>query len=172
MKHLFIIALLSCFTTLAKAQPETTDNLLQQAYKQAAKDNKKVFVIFHASWCGWCRKMDTSMNDPACKQFFDNNFVITHLVVKESKGKEQLENPGGLALLKKFKADSLGIPFWIIFDAKGNTLADAKMPNGENSGCPAAKEEVDHFLNVLQKTTDINKQQAEAIRIRFRKNEH
>ena len=171
MKHLFIIALFGCFITRATAQPETADNVLQRAYKQAAKDNKKVFVIFHASWCGWCRKMDDSMNDPVCKQFFEDNFVITHLVVKESKGKEQLENPGSLALLRKFKADSLGIPFWIIFDDQGNPLADAKMPDGNNSGCPAAKEEVDHFIDVLQKMTDINAPQVDILRIRFRKNE-
>ncbi|MBK7374589.1 MAG: hypothetical protein IPJ02_03205 [Chitinophagaceae bacterium] len=51
-------------------------------------------LIFHASWCGWCHKMDTSLNDISVKRFFDDNFVITHITVLESKGKERLENPG------------------------------------------------------------------------------
>ncbi len=40
---------------------------LKESMQQAAAENKNVFIIFHASWCGWCHKMDTSMNDQSVK---------------------------------------------------------------------------------------------------------
>ena len=55
------------------------------------------------------------MNDPACKEFFDNNYVIDHLVVKESENNKHLENPGAEDLLKQYKGANSGIPFWLDF---------------------------------------------------------
>ena len=75
--------------------------VLKKAVVDAGNENKKVLLIFHASWCGWCHKMDSSLNDLSCKKFFDENFVITHITVLESKGKENLENPGGLEMMEK-----------------------------------------------------------------------
>ena len=79
----------------------TTENILATAYKQAAKEHKNVFLIFHASWCGWCKKLDTSMNDVATKKYFYDNFVTVHLTVLESAENKNLENPGGNRLYEK-----------------------------------------------------------------------
>lgn len=174
------ILLISCFFHLnAQQAPASTDDILKEAYWQAAKENKKVFIIFHASWCGWCHKMDSSLNDKTCRQFFEQNFVIRHLVVYESKGKKNLENPGALELLTRYKGNDKGIPYWLVFDKEGNLLADAKMRDegadldaeGDNSGCPASKEEVEHFIKVLKKTTSLNREALEIIEKRFRQNE-
>ena len=164
----------------AQHAPATADEILEEAYLQAANQNKKVFIIFHASWCGWCHKMDSALNDKKCKQFFDDNFVIRHLVVFESKGKKDLENPGALELLTRHKGNDKGIPYWLVFDKDGNLLADSKMrpeglgldAEGDNSGCPASKEEVEHFIKVLQKTTSLNQEALGIIEKRFRQNEY
>ena len=119
------------------------------------------------------------MNDPACKKFFDDNYVIRHLVVHESKDKKNLENPGSIDLLTKYGGTDMGIPFWLIFDQDGKLLADSKIsppgkttpPVAQNCGCPAAKEEVSYFINVLRKTSNIDDQQADIIEKRFRQNE-
>lgn len=118
------------------------------------------------------------MNDPVCKKFFDENFVICHLVVDESKDKKNLENPGADELRKKYYGDGQGIPFWLIFDKDGNLLADSKMrttgekqENGENTGCPASEKEVDFFITVLQKTSKLSNELSAIIRKRFRENE-
>lgn len=172
--------LLSCLINLnAQQTPASADEILKDAYLQAAKQNKKVFIIFHASWCGWCHRMDSSLNDKVCKLFFDDNFVIRHLVVFESKGKENLENPGALELLTRHKGNDKGIPYWLVFDKDGSLLADSKMrvegagldADGDNSGCPATKEEVDHFIKVLKKTTSLNQEALDIIEKRFRQNE-
>jgi len=181
MKNIFLIPLLLHITVssiFAQKAPLSSEEIMKEAFVSAKKQNKKVMVMFHASWCGWCHKMDTSLNDASVKKFFDDNFVIRHLVVFESKGKENLENPGALELLEKHEGKDQGIPFWLIFDKDENFLFDSRMPasvNGkekpQNTGCPASKEEVDYFIEVLKKTTDLKEDQLEKIRTRFRRNE-
>ena len=181
MKNIFLVSII-IFTTVtslfSQKAPLSSEEIMKEAFTSAKKQNKKVLVMFHASWCGWCHKMDTSLNDASVKKFFDDNFVIRHLVVFESKGKENLENPGALEMLTKHDGKDQGIPFWLIFDKDERFLFDSRMPasvNGkeklQNTGCPASKEEVNYFIEVLKKTTDLNKDQLEKIRIRFRRNE-
>ena len=163
----------------AQTSPKNANDILKEASQLAAKDKKNVFIIFHASWCGWCHKMDNSMNDIAVKTFFDDNFIIRHLVVYESKEKKNLENPGAIELLTKYHGNDDGIPYWLIFDKTGNLLADSQIrppgagmdTKGKNSGCPANEEEVNYFITVLRNTTTLNAQQLALIKERFRKNE-
>jgi len=172
LKPICYILFLALLATNGEAQTLPAEKIMQAAYAKASAEHKNVFLIFHASWCGWCHKMDKSMNDPSCKKFFDDNFVITHLVVKESKGKEHLENPGGIEMMRKYKADTLGIPFWIIFNADGKEVADSRRPPlMENVGCPAKAEEVDYFIDILKNISSLSKNDEEAIKTTFKKNE-
>jgi thioredoxin-related protein len=158
--------------------PPSAEAVLKEAYSVAANEKKNVFVMFHASWCGWCHKMDAAMNDDSVKRFFNDNYVIRHLVVYESKGKENLENPGALEILKKYKGDEQGIPYWLIFDKNGKLLADSKMrpesgglETGDNTGCPASEKEVAHFVKVLKETSSLKDAGLSIIEKRFRENE-
>ncbi len=179
-KNIFLLTLVCLSQLVVKAQPaaQSASEIMKEAYQQAAKENKNVFIIFHASWCGWCHKMDNSMNDPLCKKFFNDNYVSRHLVVDESNDKRNLENPGASELRRKYYGDGLGIPFWLIFDPNGNLLTDSKMrkegdgpQQGDNTGCPAAEKEVDFFIGILKKTSSLSKEQLEVIRKRFREND-
>jgi thioredoxin-related protein len=171
-----------CFVFLsAFAQPaRTADEIMKEAYARAKKEKKNVFVKFSASWCGWCHKMDDSMMDPACKKFFDDNFVIVRLIVDESKDKKDLENAGADETRIKYNGDkNQGIPFWFIVDSEGELLGDCYIREegepltvkGKNSGCPANEQEVAHFITVLKKTTRLTSAQLAIISERFRKNE-
>jgi thioredoxin-related protein len=158
---------------------KSADEILKQACREAAKEKKNVFVIFHASWCGWCKKMDTAMSDQSVKKFFVDNYVIRHLVVYESKGKENLESPEALDLLKKYKGEDQGIPYWFIFDKDGKLLADSKLrpergglETGDNTGCPASEKEVAYFLKVLRETSSLKESDLAIIQKRFRENEN
>jgi thiol-disulfide isomerase/thioredoxin len=180
MKQVLFSSLMLITVVFAKAQqsPATAGDILKKACQRAAKEKKNVFVIFHASWCSWCHKMDKSINDPACKNFFDDNYVICHLVVDETKDKKYLENPGAVEMKSKFNGDGQGIPFWLVFDKLGKLLSDSKIrkegdgpETGDNAGCPATEKEVDFFIDVLKKTSSINKEQSDIIRKRFREND-
>lgn len=181
MKGLYIAIISLCGTIInVKAQPpRTAEAILKEAFATAGAEHKNVMVIFHASWCGWCHKMDKALNDTSCKKFFDDNYVITHLVVKERKENKHLENPGAEVLLKKYHGDESGIPFWLMFSSKGELVGDCLVraagvglnAPGENVGCPASEEEVTHFVEVLRKTSSLNEQQLAVIYKRFRLNE-
>ncbi len=163
---------------ISATPPPSADQILKEAYSTATKENKNVLIMFHASWCIWCHRMDSSLQDPACRKFFDDNFVIRHLVVDESKDKQNLENPGADEMRRKYYGDGQGIPFWLIFNKEGKLLADSKMRKegegpeaGQNTGCPASEAEVAYFIDVLKKTTRFSPEQEEAVRKRFRQNE-
>jgi thioredoxin-related protein len=161
---LFSLNILSAQTT------PSADEVLKTAYQQAAKENKNVFLIFHASWCGWCRKMDSSMQDPSVVNYFNSNYVIAHLTVYERGDKKFLENKGAEEFLAAHGGAGKGIPFWMVLDKDGKTLADSQIKPGINCGCPLKKEEVEYFIQVLEKTSKINRSQKLAVIKRFEKN--
>ena len=173
-----VFALLFATNANAQPAPASADEILKEAYDLAAKENKNVIIIFHASWCGWCHRMDTSMNDKSCKKFFDDYYVVRHLVVDESKDKQNLENPGANELRTKYHGDGIGIPFWLLFDKNGKLLSDSKIrtkgagpETGDNIGCPASEKEVAYFVNILKQTSGLSADQLEIIRKRFREND-
>ncbi|MFA5815536.1 MAG: thioredoxin family protein [Bacteroidales bacterium] len=178
MKAVFTLILSLNLMTGAFAQekPLPAAKIMDDAYAQASKENKKVFIIFHASWCGWCHRMDSLMNVPETKAFFDNNFVIKHLVVQEAKNKKNLENPGADEMMKKYHGAGTGIPYWLIFDVKGKLLADSRMPAKDkktgkkikaNVGCPANPDEVEYFIKLLKKTTPLKEAELAVIAKKF-----
>jgi thioredoxin-related protein len=166
LKSLFICFFLMGSITAVKAQ-EQASAVLEKAYQQAKKENKKVLVIFHASWCGWCKKMDNNMTTDATKKLFDDNYVVAHLTVQESPKNKNLENPGGDEVLKKYKGAQAGLPFWLILDSNGTLLADSFNEKGENSGCPSSPEEVADFVTKLKKTSKLNDKQLVVIKETF-----
>jgi len=184
MKMLRFLILSISVLAAAGMQAQTTtpaaSAVLKRAVTDAAEQNKKVLLMFHASWCGWCHKMDSSLNDITCKKFFDDHFVITHITVMESKGKENLENPGGLEMMLKYNGKDQGLPYWVILDKDYNLLFDSQIRKtqadgtvkGQNIGCPASQPEVDHFISVLKKTTPLTAAQLAIISKRFRQNEN
>ncbi len=174
---LFTVLLVIDATAQQKA--ETASNILNTAYKQTEDGRKNVLVIFHASWCGWCHKMDSSILDKKCKGFFDANYVTVHLTVEESPTKKYLENTGAAELKKKYLGDKAGLPFWVILNNKGSLLADSYLRKkgvsnnepGDNVGCPAAENEVAYFMSVLKKTSALSNSELSIIGNRFRENE-
>jgi hypothetical protein len=162
--------------TQAQVKPLSANEVITQAKAEAVKAHKNIFIIFHASWCGWCRKMDASMNDHSIKQFFDQTYVIKHLTVDESPEKKNLENPGAAELRTKYKGDKQGIPYWFILDANGKLLADSRLHSddgkvtGNNVGCPARPDEVNYFISVIKRTSNLNDMQLALIQERFSKN--
>ena len=170
MKKILLVVTLLFVTIIGISQQvPTTESILSAAYKQAAKENKNVFVMFTASWCGWCKKMDASMNDVSTKKYFDENYVTIHLTVQENPAKKNLENPGSAEFLKKFNGDKAGLPFFVVLDKKGKLLGDSFV-NNANVGCPASPNEVASFIILLKKSSKINDEGLQTIATRFNLN--
>ena len=176
MKKKILLAFVAILTVLySTAQSTATaEELLKEACTRAGKENKKVMVIFTASWCGWCHRMKKNMEEADVKPFFSQQFETLLITVLESPDKKNLETPGGAAFFTKYGGDGKGIPFWLVFDKDGNLLADSMKPDGSptgkvNTGCPYEKEEVAYFIEVLKKTTSLNDEQLQVISKRFTK---
>lgn len=179
MKTLSLLLLLMAFLVVshpvyAQVPPSAAD-VLKEATEVAAKENKHVFIIFHASWCGWCHRMDSLMNSSNCKPLFDQQYVIRHLVVNESEKNKGLENPGAAELMAAHNGAGQGIPFWLILDSKGNVLTDSRIraegsnQPGDNSGCPDTQEEVSYFARALTSTSHLTEAQVAVITTAFKR---
>ena len=181
MKKQFVLSIILVFVIRAMSfaqEMSSTETVMKNAYAQAAKEHKNVMVIFHASWCGWCKKMEACINEPALNKMFTDNYVIAYLDVMEQPAKKNLENPGSLELMTKYKGEKAGLPFWFITDAKGKELADSQIrPDGagfdtygESVGCPAQANEVAFFTKVLKSTSKLTDADLAIISERFAKN--
>ena len=177
-KLLFVFVMIASMHSL-NAQVKDVNTIIKETCRQASLQNKKALIIFHASWCIWCKKLDSSLNDSCCKKFFNDNYVIQHVTAFEVADKKSLNNPGGEAFLAAHHAVEQGIPAWFIFDKDGSLLADSQLrpqgvstsAEGSNIGCPANETEINYFIKLLEKTSNINDQQKEAIKKRFALNE-
>jgi len=173
LHNILIAGMLFCLTTsyLSPGTPPPADEVVKQACQEAAVSHKKVLVIFHASWCGWCHKLDTLLNSPECKGFFDKSYVIRHLTILESKDKKDLENPGAQELYDKYASKDSGIPFFLVIDADGKVEADSRIKkdgiaptsSGDNTGFPSTSAEVAYFMRLLQATTTLTTDQLAVI---------
>lgn len=139
MKKIGLILFLFAFG-FAGAQ-QTAEEIIGTAAEQAKIENKNVLVFFHASWCGWCRRMEENMENEMVKDYFDSNFVKAFLTVQETPKNKNLETPGGEEILDRLGGNRQGLPYWVILSPDGKVLADSKV-NGENLGCPADEKEV------------------------------
>ena len=166
IKLLLTLFLSFAFINFISSQ-EKSSVILETAFKQAKTEHKNVLVIFHASWCGWCKKLDANVNDKACKDLFDSNFVITHLTVQESEQNKNLENPGATDLFNKYGNGNSGVPFFLVFDGNGKLLRKSVDENGSNLGCPANEHEVEVLIDILKETTKLKKPELEVIRNKF-----
>jgi thiol-disulfide isomerase/thioredoxin len=177
---IFLIAIILCISGAISAQekPETSGKIMDDAFKTAAKEKKNVMIIFHASWCGWCKKLEASITDPSCREFFDKHFVIRYLDILEKPDKKNLENPDATEVYNKFGGKDQGVPYFLIFDKNRKLLADSKIKAAgdgpdkpmQNIGCPASEEEVVSFIKILEKATKISNIEKAAITERFKKN--
>jgi len=156
MKRLTVFLATLGLAAIAFAEsPKPATEVMANAQAVAKKDGKNVMVIFHASWCGWCKKMDAFMAKPEFKSAFEADYVIVHLTVMESKDKKADENPGGMDYLTKLGGDKGGIPFFAMVDPTGKVIMNSNAKMGDklqNIGHPVKKEEVAHFMAMLDKS--------------------
>ncbi len=172
-----IILLISGIAS-GQEKPDPAGKIMDGAYKVAALEGKSVMIVFHASWCGWCKKFEASINDPSCRDFFDKHFVIKYLDILERADKKNLENPDAIDVYNKYGGQGGGIPYFLIFDKNRTLLADSKIrassesadKPAQNIGCPASAEEVTAFIQILEKATKVSDAEKTAIAERFKQN--
>lgn len=136
-----------------KARPRDAEKALTDALAQAVKDKKVVLLHLGAPWCPWCRKLDDFLADPEIAKIISPDFIDLKIDV------DRMTN-GKTVAARLRKDDKGGLPWMVLLDAKGKTLATSDGPNG-NIGYPAEPEEVRHFMHMLK--TAANRVSAEQL---------
>ncbi len=159
MRRIIVLVALSFICLAASSaqfvKPAPAQDIVNSALKQAASTDRNVWVIFHASWCIWCKRLDKMLDDPTIKSILEKQYVITHLDILETqKGKkDSLENPGGKEIAANLGGEKSGLPFFAFLDKTGKKLADSNvMPKDQNIGYPATAGEIQEFGKLLEKT--------------------
>ena len=132
--------------------------LLAGSEKRAGATGRQVFLIFHASWCGPCFLLHRTLGDPKVKPGFEAHFVVQDIDIWEQGDKHKTwENPGGVALYKKYGGikpggGRQGVPFIVVLDPHGRKRGDSTR-SGQNIGVPTASEEIKTFFRMLKRAS-------------------
>jgi thiol-disulfide isomerase/thioredoxin len=151
MRKFAFTALLMISALASAAVEKVASPILVKPSAQAKAENKLVFVVFSASWCGPCRALHATLEHGPAQPIWDKYFVTASVIVDENGDKVKLDTPGGNELRTKLGGDNAGIPFFAILRPDGTVLGNSYMQPGKNNmGCPMSAEELAAFDNLLR----------------------
>jgi thioredoxin-related protein len=157
-KKISFFLLLLFFTTVPVLnqtdKPDSAQNILKSAVAEAQSSKKNVLLIFQATWCKWCKRLEAMLENPEIKPIIDKNYIIARLDVMERGEKIQThENSGGKEILSRFGGSQSGLPFIVFLNKKGKMIANSNvMPKKQNIGYPGSEEEITTFIQLLKQT--------------------
>jgi thioredoxin 1 len=107
-----MLALNSCAQTDRNNQINFIENSLPDALKQAAAQNKYIFVDAYATWCGPCKMLKaTTFKNKEAAAFYNQNFVNVALDMERGNNPQLAQQWGMRAY-----------PTLIILDNKGKIV--------------------------------------------------
>ncbi len=155
------------------AAPDPAQILVNNAVAKAQGSDKHVLIIFRATWCKWCVRLEKAFENPQIGKIIDEHFVVATLNVFERGDKVQtFENPGAREIIARYGNKDSGLPFLAFLDAKGTLIANSNvMPAQQNIGYPGSKDEIVAFIRLLKKAAPrMTKAQQSVISSYFKQN--
>lgn len=129
---------------LKKWQPEpvNAENLLSEALRQAAANDKRVLLHVGTPYCGWCKVLTRFLSEH--DSILSRDFIDLKL--------DTLRMQHGAEVAARFlpgKED--GVPWIAILDGSGKVLSTSFAAQG-NIGYPFEPAEIEHFMSMLAAT--------------------
>ena len=140
---------LSEFLIKQKLPSRDAERMLAEALQKAKAENKRVFFIMSASWCGPCRLLARFL--AAHKSELEPHYVFVKLDISRD------EHVDSLSERHKGSWDG-SIPWFAILDAEGKAIVVSNKPApgpGQptpNFGFPSDPGSIDQFLGMLKET--------------------
>jgi hypothetical protein len=156
MKRAMILAALLWVGLAEAQQAPSAATVMDWAKSRVSQDHRVILAIFHASWCGWCKKFDSFLDSPGIQPIAEKYFTRAYFTIQEHEESAALNTPGGEELLAALGGPkSPGLPFLAFVDSGGGLIVNSMRPGEkgkpENIGHPVAPEEVDWFMTMLAK---------------------
>jgi RNA polymerase sigma factor (sigma-70 family) len=136
---------------LVKHKPPTRDaeKLLAEALGKAKAEDRRVFFIASASWCGPCRVLSRYLSSR--KDVLQKHYIFVKLDISRDRNAE--------AVRRRYqeKPDS-SVPWYAILDANGKMLASSSVPQdsrggkARNIGYPSSPADVEYFVKMIERT--------------------
>jgi thioredoxin 1 len=108
------------------APPEEARAEIDAALANAAKDHKRVILVFGANWCYDCHVLDATFHSKTIAPLVNANYHVVHVNVGDEDKNLDLAEKYGVPLKK-------GIPGLAVLDPNGNVVYSQKEGEFENS---------------------------------------
>jgi hypothetical protein len=112
---------------------------IKQALSEAAKDHKRVLVIFGANWCYDCHVLDLAFERPDISAVLKRNYEVVHVDVGQGEKNQDLMNEYDVPMKR-------GIPAAAVLDSNGKLLVSQRNAEFEKARS-LGPEDVLQFLN-------------------------
>jgi thiol-disulfide isomerase/thioredoxin len=94
-------------------------DLVDAALKKAARDDKRVLVVWGGNWCGWCHKLhEFFRKSPKVATALRAEYEVAWIDVGTFKDKRNEE------LAKSYVEKMEGVPFLTVLDSSGKLVAN------------------------------------------------
>lgn len=129
---------------LKEWQPEqqNAEELLQAALRQAADQEKRVFLHVGTPTCGWCKILSAFLTEH--DSILSQDFIDARIDTVRMESGDDVSS-------RFLPAKSLGVPWIVILDSSGNVISTS-VSTGGNVGYPVTPSEIDHFMQMLDRT--------------------
>ncbi|MBI3462761.1 MAG: thioredoxin family protein [Planctomycetes bacterium] len=131
-----------------KLPTRDAQRMLARALEQA-RDDKRVFLILSASWCGPCRKLSAFLADHEAD--LKRHFVFVKIDISRDQHAADLQ-----ARYKESRSG--GVPWFTVLSEEGKVIVTSNAPkldgdsSNTNVGYPSEPKAIDHFISMLQQT--------------------
>ena len=148
-KHLTLLL----FIGLAWGQTNKVPSIqvvMDSACKTAKNENRHILLIFHTSWCDYCKLLIDGLANNDSKVFFDENFIIKTINPFDEKA-----NAGAMKYFEELLEDNeQGYPSTFIIDENGKKL-------DHYYGYPFTETKIDSLTSILNKYSRLDNKQNE-----------